>query len=236
MRTYDAQKCSVARQLTRVWNSHCASFALFAHRRCFHPLFYHSVCFCSLLLPRVSSKMGKRVRFRCGLKNICINNKTTVLLFHELLSVFWNMMAKCGQSLPVAVGRAQAGDQSELEPLMITQLYGESSDSCCSGIDALLNQVHAPGGHRLCAKSSEIWRIPRKWKNTKEATGLDRLYNLTSPRAALPGEFLLGSDFTIQYDATIELLCTCLPFHVWMVLLKHTWFCTMLQWRAETVL
>lgn len=44
---------------------------------------------------------------------------------------------QCGRSALVAVGRGCDGDQSELELLTITQLCGESSDSC-SGIHALV--------------------------------------------------------------------------------------------------
>lgn len=57
-------------------------------------------------------------------------------LFLRIAFGFQNMTAKMGGPFSSLLGGA-VGDQSELELRMITQLCGESSDSC-SGIDALV--------------------------------------------------------------------------------------------------
>lgn len=151
MRAYDAQKCSLVRQFTRFWNASIvgASFCSM------HPPSILSLlsCFRLLPLPQVLSQMGKRVRYRCGHKNICINNKTTVMLFHELLSVSRIWRPNVGGPFSSLWGGAQAVDQSELEQRLITQLCGESSDSCCSVIDALVESGPIQLGGTGCVLS-----------------------------------------------------------------------------------
>lgn len=159
-----------------------------------------------------------------------------------------------GRSILVAVGRgcrrpirARAAYDNSAVRWVIWQLLG---NRCTCWIRSWI-QSGATG----CALSHlKIFDGPLVNENTLKDR-LDEIEFITSHHreAALPGEFRFGSDLNIQNDATIELLCTCRPFHkptvsVWMVLLNHTWVlysvevhsndeqhqhCRLMAWLAE---